>query len=494
MSKFKILLLLQFILFSALPVLAQVDTAWVRRYNGPGNAEDVPTALAVDASGNVYVTGNTATIKYLPNGDSAWIRTGYSGADIAVDGSGNVYVTGPSGTIKYLPNGNTNWVRYYGTQGAALAVDGSGNLYVTGYSTDGGVATYDYVTIKYAPNGDTLWVRRYNGPANDYDVASALALDESGNVYVTGNSAATSYPDFDYATIKYTSNGDTLWVRRYNGPGNGGDEARALGLDGSGNLYVTGYSPGSGTLYDYATIKYAPNGDTLWVRRYNGPGNLSDQAYTLTLDGSGNLYVAGYSYGSGTYYDYATIKYAPNGDTLWVRRYNGPGYIEDGARASVLDGSGNVYVTGYSIGTIYADYDYATIKYIPNGDALWVRRYNGPGNWLDQASALALDGSGDLYVTGTSYGSGTGYDYATIKYSTSSCTAKPGDVNEDGSYNLPDIIGEVNIVFKGALAPTPNCRADANGDTNISLPDIIKLVNKVFKGGPTPPPIGVCCL
>jgi len=104
---------------------------------------------------------------------------------------------------------------------------------------------------------------------------------------------------------------DTAWVRRYNGPGNSEDHAYALSVDSSGNVYVTGWSPGSGTGLDYATIKYSPSGDTLWVKRYNGPGNGSDYAYALAVDGSGNVYVTGWSYGSGSSSDYATIKYSP---------------------------------------------------------------------------------------------------------------------------------------------------------------------------------------
>jgi hypothetical protein len=80
-------------------------------------------------------------------------------------------------------------------------------------------------------------------------------------------------------------------------------------VDSSGNVYVTGRSGGSGTSDDYATLKYDPAGNQLWVRSYNGPGNSDDWAYALALDGSGNVYVTGWSYGSGTDFDYATIKY-----------------------------------------------------------------------------------------------------------------------------------------------------------------------------------------
>src|SRR5574341_1986301 len=139
---------------------------------------------------------------------------------------------------------------------------------------------------------------------------------------------------------------DTAWVRRYNGPANGQDEASVLVVDYSGNVFVSGRS-NRGTSVDYATLKYSPQGDALWVRRYNEPGNFQDVPTASAVDSSGNLYVTGYSVGSGNY-DYATIKYATNGDTMWVRRYNGTPDDNDYASALDVDGSGNVYVTGQS--------------------------------------------------------------------------------------------------------------------------------------------------
>jgi hypothetical protein len=427
------------------PAFAQtVDTSWVRSYNGSGDGADDPRSIAVDDSGYVYVNGSIynsgsgndyGTIKYDPQGDTVWVRS-YNGSgngddltrDLVIDSSGNIYVTGQSTgsgsgkdyvTIKYHPNGDTAWIRiYYGPANGndvatAIAVDDSNYVYVTGYSDSTGT-DQDYVTIKYHPNGDTAWIRRYNGPGNGDDYPSNIAVDSSGNVLVTGHSAGGGTAS-DYATIKYLPNGDTAWVRRYNGPGNGDDRAWDIAIDGSGNIYVTGQSSGSGSADDYATIKYYPDGDTAWVRRYNSPVNGNDQAWHMTVDGSGNVYVTGNSDSTGTGLDYLTIKYDPNGDTAWARRYNGPGNVDDRAWAIAVDGSGSVYVTGKSGGSGTLD-DYATIKYYLNGDTAWVMRYNGPENGNDLAFSMALDGSGSVYVTGESQGDGTDYDYCTIKY------------------------------------------------------------------------------
>ena len=113
------------------------------------------------------------------------------------------------------------------------------------------------------------WVARYNGPGNYTDDPAGIAVDASGNVYVTGESSGQGGL-MGYATIKYNSAGEEQWVARYNGPGNGNDSANAIAVDASGNVYVTGQSLGQGTGIDYATIKYNSAGQQQWSRDTTG--------------------------------------------------------------------------------------------------------------------------------------------------------------------------------------------------------------------------------
>ncbi len=436
-------IIFSFLILPYRQALAQVDTAWVRIYNGSGNGYDESKTLVVDDSGNVYVTGrslgtvgldNFCTLKYNSNGDTLWTRS-YNGlgngidvaTSITVDNSGNVCVTGYTNngtsddytTIKYSPVGDTLWVRNYNgpgngiDQANALTIDDSGNVYITGTSRGSGVSNRDYATLKYSPIGDTLWVRRFDSPSpgND-DAGLVIALDFLKNVYVSGYIREGGVGR-DYATLKYSPIGDTLWVRRYNGSGNGNDVAVALKVDNLGNVYITGYSTGVGTGFDFATIKRNSVGDTLWVRRYNGPGFGDDSAKAIIVDSSGNVYVTGSSVGSGTGYDYTTIKYNFFGDTLWLRRFNGSGNGADLAQALALDFRGNLYVTGYSWNG--SSYDFLTIKYNSLGDTVWTRTYNGSGNGADVAQAISVDKLLNLYLTGYSW-NGSSYDFVTIKY------------------------------------------------------------------------------
>jgi hypothetical protein len=415
---------------------------WVARLN-----YDLASAIAVDSAGNSFVTGwicasvdqfgdctdfGWETVKYDTNGNVLWtasfdaVGASFPSA-IAVDAFGNAYVTGSIcvtnnceegcvcyysayGTIKYDPNGAQLWLASsfggVGDAAEAIAVDPNGNVYITGLSYDG--FTPHYATLKYDSNGNEIWVARYNGPGNGPDYAAAVGLDPAGNVYVTGGSAGVG-TSYDYATIKYDPAGNQLWVARYDGPASGDDAAVGLAVSSLGNVYVTGQSLGTTTSNDYATIKYDPNGNQLWVARYDGPASGDDFATAIALSSDEHVHVTGASPGSGTNPDYATIQYDSDGNEIWVARYNGPGNSRDWPHAIALDAAGSVYVTGESEG-LGTGLDYATIKYSPQGATQWVDRYDGPGHGDDVAYAVAVDPSGNVYVTGASSGG-----FATLK-------------------------------------------------------------------------------
>jgi len=487
---FKKLIFLVVLVMVSFPVFAQVDTVWVRTYNGPANSEDLAWEIAVDDSGYAHVTGysqgtlsDVATIKYKPDGDTAWVRRyvgplGEVSFAVALDDSHNVYVGGGSYgggywnylTIKYGSEGNQIWAKLYDGAGSYpsdvvydVAVDDSGNVYVTGYSGGSGTGQ-DYATIKYYPNGDMAWLRRYNGPGNGDDLAYAIAVDDSGNVYVTGYSGGSGTGQ-DYATIKYYPNGDTAWVRRYNGPGNYNDRAYDMTLDVSGNICITGWSSG-GSYYgsaqygDHATIKYYPNGDTVWVRRDNGPLLDYEWKNSMTVDNYDNVYVAGKSW-NGSNYDYVTIKYYPNGDTAWVRRYNGTGNADDIAHNIVVDNYSNVYVTGESQG-VGTNLDFATLRYSSDGNIVWVVRYNSPGNLADVARSIDLDNFGYVYITGVS-GSGGSADYTTIKYLQNFAPSHFSLLSPQDSAVIP-----YDVTFNWETAIDPDSLDEAKYDLHIS--------------------------
>ena len=209
------------------------------------------------------------------------------------------------------------------------------------------------------------WVARYNGSGSGWDSAYRLAVDSGGNVYAAGW-AYDSATGYDYLTIKYDRNGNLLWERRYDGSAGRTDWIAGLAVDGAGNVYVTGSSIDSATGYDIATLKYDQNGSLLWVRRYNGIYNGSDGANAIAVDEAGNVYVAGQAMVANHLGDFMTLKYDSDGNLLWHRSYDSPGNEYDYVKAIALDSAGNLIVHGPSDWGAW----YTTIKYDPDGNVL----------------------------------------------------------------------------------------------------------------------------
>lgn len=448
MKKFATASGLIFLIFlqSNLNVFSQVRFEWAVPYNGTANMEDEARGIAVNNFGFVYVTGQSVnvhstgnsrdatTVQYSPSGVYQQVRTFNgiypnswdAGNAIALDRTGNVFVAGFTQkssvdfdllTIKYSSEDTTSiWGNTYdGYQRYDEAIDNitddSGNVYVLGNTHDVSIDINVYMIIlKYNSQGALKWVKKYKGQYQAF--AKAIALDPFGNVYAAGITKNSEFSDFNYVTIKYNVNsGDSLWVQIYDPhpqiPGN--DIASAIVADNSGNVYVTGSSD-SLSLSDYATIKYNSAGNPEWIRKYNGTANDSDVATCMVINSEGNICVSGYSKNLGTANDFVTVCYDPSGTELWVSNYDGGSSPNNRAYVALLDSSGGVYVSGVSEQS-RATVSYTTIKLSSSGGLLWEISYNLTGSFIKIPSAT-IDRMTNIYVAGSSDN-----DYITIKYS-----------------------------------------------------------------------------
>lgn len=345
------------------------------------------------------------------------------------DNAGNVYAAGKilgmaTGfdiyVVKHNPSGSILWEKIYSGPGNgndiaySVAPDNSGNVFVTGESK-GENTGVDYVLIKYNSQGDEQWIRRYNGSSNSSEIPAKVAADNSGNAIVTGNSWEKGSLS-DIVTIKYNSDGVEQWIKRFNGAENGNEFADDLKIDALGNVYVAGSTFTASTINDFVIIKYSSSGDEQWFKTYNGTLNSNDFPTFLTLDIYGNAIQTGSSVGSGTSLDFATVKYSPNGEVVWLKRYTSPTINLEEPKSITSDNSGNIIITGTTTG-YSSSYDYMTVKYSPAGDLLWEKNYNGPSSFnFDEARSVAADNNGNVYVTGLSAGTGTMDDIAIVKY------------------------------------------------------------------------------
>ncbi len=407
------------------------STEWVARYDSPGHGNDSPHGIAVDSAGYVVVTGwsdynNTndfdgVTVGLSPTGIQRWVLrhrgTGnnWEGMEkVVMDSQGSAYVVGlldnfGTGsdiyTIKILRSGVIAWgATYNNTQqnsadeGADIAIaPGTGDVYVTGGSYRGS-GQADIITIKYNPTGQQQWVKTYNGPGNDFDAGTRIAVDFFGAVWVVGESTGAG-TGRDYAVLAYGSNGIGGLMARYSGPGNGRDAPTGLAVDMSENAYVTGYSLAADGKYDIATVRVSPNAFIVWTQRYRAPSGNNSYGSDLALDQNRNAIVVGSQDGIGSNQDYIALKYDTGGNPIYQVDYNGPGNAVDAARAVALDADGNAFITGGSR-TTATNFDCVTMKLDTAGNRLWLSRYEGYLAQDSEARALAVDQYGNAYGTG----------------------------------------------------------------------------------------------
>lgn len=478
-------------LFLAHLTNAQPALAWQQSYNGPPDQGDEAVSIAVDASGNSYVTGSgfgangtldIVTIKYSPSGQQLWLQSyngtandNDQGVKIVLDASANVYVTGYSEgigtdnditTIKYNTAGAQQWVAIYnGTfngqdQGTSIAVDANGNVFVTGYETTATLNYYDMVTIMYNSAGSQVWMHSYDGPGNANDMGVDIVNDGAGNTYVVGTSDTIymSNPNNDIVLLKYDNAGALQWRRVYWSPTYSYDIARKMCLDRNGNILICGYGGLVNQGNNYYILKYNPSGTCLWAQFYNYATNTYEQPWGIVADSLGDVIVTGQGVTSTSTptNDYVTVKYNSAGVFQWAARYNGAGNENDYAYGIALDDSLNIFVTGTSKGTSATLYDIATVKYDAAGNEKYVLIYNNTVNKDDAGNAIVVKNS-DIYIAGKS-ANFTNDDYITLRYSYSAV-----GINEQSASPVsPDVFPNPSTGYLHILISTDPSATGAN--------------------------------
>ncbi|CAN5525469.1 hypothetical protein BH10BAC5_BH10BAC5_27910 [soil metagenome] len=354
-----------------------------------------------------------------------------------IDAANNVYVTGESSnaqfdydivTVKYNSAGVQQWLtRYHRTPNpissavpTAIAIDNSGNVFVCGVTTVVS-GNGDMVTIKYNSLGVEQWANIVAGDANSQDYANDIKTDNTGNVFVTGHYITNfSLPVVQIATIKYNSAGVQQWLKTFRmNSTNGTNGGVGLAMDNSGNACVTGWSSNSFDQIYIVTIKYNTAGDSLWTRLFqnSNPSGSFHQIYStkITSDAAGNFYVGGYSASMTTQFEFVTLKYNSTGSLVWSAFNPGNGSASQ-VRDIKSDNSGNVFFTGitHNVGTRSS---FATVKYNSSGILMWSKIYNGNASTSnDEPFAIALDNKGNSYVTGDNNSGSANSMLTTVKY------------------------------------------------------------------------------
>jgi hypothetical protein len=349
---------------------------WAKRFTGT-NSGITAAKVRCDNAGNIFVVG---TFHGIAKYDTVSTTIGVAG------GTTDIFISKINGS-----NGALAWLKAVGSTNGndvvnSIAVDGSNNLYMTGQYS--GVCSFgnsvsitsvihptlgyslDCYTVKFNSSGLAQWAKS-GGGYND-DQGFGIAVDASGNSYVTGyflstatfsGFSLTSAGSVDIFIVSYDPSGNMQLLQRAGS--NGYEAGYGIALDGQGYFYITGLHDGA-TIFDTITAdpsgsydmflaKYSVAGDVQWVN-----STISDQwesGNAVVVDSKGNPYVTGNVYHGGTsmfdetyivgygYYDPFVVKYNPKGEFQWAN--HGGSYDYDEPLDMAVADSGKLYISGY---------------------------------------------------------------------------------------------------------------------------------------------------
>lgn len=476
-----------------------------------GSGGDNGLGIAVDAAGDAFVTGATASVNFPKTAGQA-----------SLGGGNDIFVAklNPSGTAflysVFLGGGNLD-------RATSIAIDSSGNAYLAGYTTSTDFPTTsgayqtsnagntDAFVTKLDPTGNTLVYSTYLG-GNGIDYGRGVAVDASGNAFVTGSTQSTNFPTVnplqvgldggsDAFVAEFDPTGASLLYSTYFG-GSGADEALGIALDSSGNPYVAGYTfssnfPTQSALQsslsgasDAFVAEINPATSSLVFSTYLG-GSASESAQSIAIDSAGSIYVTGSTssssfpvtsgasqaaYGGGT--DAFVTKLTPGGTQTVYSTFLGGSGLDQG-NSIALDSSGDAFVTGFtqssdlpltnalqrvlgvtgasSCGTTPCADAFVT-ELGPSGSTVFSTFLGGSATDLGQG--IATDPSGAAYVTGST--SSTNFPviagapqstYAGTNQSTNVFIAKVSPQDAPAAALSPQTLNFGNQVINHASSP-----------------------------------------
>ncbi|HNR86597.1 MAG TPA: SBBP repeat-containing protein, partial [Taishania sp.] len=434
--------ILVYTIISSLLLNAQThaDFEWAHSM-GSSNADE-GASIKIDNFGNVYTIGTfEGTVDFDPSAATF---------NLTSQGQTDIFIT------KFSASGDFIWAKALEGTGAdygdGIDVDALGNVYTTGRFTgttdfDPNAGTFnitsqgsnDIFISKLDAAGNFVWAKSIGGGSSDY--GKSIALDASGNIYVTGAFQATVDFDpgigtfnlsavgtWDVFVLKLNTVGDFVWAKSFGGTSN--DEGRKIAVDGSGNIYTTGFyssttdfNPNAGTFNitsqgsaDVFISKLDASGNFVWAKSIGGTS--ADHGYGLTLDALGNVLITGrfnnsvdFDPGAGVYNlssqgnaDVFILKLDALGDFVWAKTLGGT--AADYGQSITVDINNNIYITGYFNGTVDFDpgvgvknisslggTDVFILKLDANGNFVWAKSIGGTG--ADVGNAIAVNVSND---------------------------------------------------------------------------------------------------
>jgi len=360
-------------------IIQDLNDTW----GGPSFEEGF--GIATDSVGNIYITGQTESygagisdafiLKYNSSGTRLWNITwgepnNDGGRGIAIDAGGNIYITGYTTNnafiLKFDSSGTLLWNTTWGGPsfevGFGIAIDSGGYIYITGYTTSYGAGISDTFIVKYNSSGTQLWNTTWGGLL--VDIGSGIAIGSSGNIYITGYTDSSGAGNRDAFIVKYDSSGTLLWNTTWGGPNN--DGGKGIVIDSGGNIYITGFTNGNEVGNVYALIvKFDSSGTPLWNTTWGGL--YGDEGDGIAIDSGGNIYITGntYSYGAGIA-DAFIVKYDSSGTQLWNTTWGSP-YLDYGYGIAI-DSHENIYITGLTCINDPGSTDAFIVKYIQNSE------------------------------------------------------------------------------------------------------------------------------